>query len=98
MTKEVTKEVTNKLKIEFIDKALKKGKLSIEEIAEDNDVSIDFVLDIQSKKSWTRFSKYRRLKPPVRFFKKIRVFFQAFVIKKYLAIDAIFAVFGNHFL
>ena len=51
VTKEVTKEVTNKLKIEFINKALKRGKLSIEEIAEDNDVSIDFVLDIQSKKA-----------------------------------------------
>jgi predicted transposase/invertase (TIGR01784 family) len=32
-------------------KALKRGKLSIEEIAEDNDISVDFVISIQQKLS-----------------------------------------------
>lgn len=39
------------LKIEAVKKALKRAKLSIEEIAEDNDVSIDFVLDVQNQLS-----------------------------------------------
>ena len=35
------------VKTEAITKALNRGKLTIEEIAEDNDVSIDFVLEVQ---------------------------------------------------
>jgi hypothetical protein len=35
--------------IETIIKALKRGKLSIEEIAEDNGVTVDFVIDLQKK-------------------------------------------------
>jgi predicted transposase/invertase (TIGR01784 family) len=35
--------------IETIIKALKRGKLSIEEIAEDNEVTVDFVIDLQKK-------------------------------------------------
>ncbi|MEY4539384.1 MAG: hypothetical protein RLZZ306_1141 [Bacteroidota bacterium] len=35
--------------IETIIKALKRGKLSIEEIAEDNGVTVDFVIDLQQK-------------------------------------------------
>jgi predicted HTH domain antitoxin len=37
------------LKVEAVTKALKRGKLSIEEIAEDNSVTIDFILDIQNQ-------------------------------------------------
>lgn len=37
--------------IEAVTKALKRGKLSIEEIAEDNNVTIDFILDIQNQLS-----------------------------------------------
>ena len=37
------------LKVATIVKALKRGKLNIEEIAEDNDVSIDFVLEVKAK-------------------------------------------------
>ncbi len=37
------------LKTEAISKALKRAKLSIQEVAEDNDVSIDFVLNIQNQ-------------------------------------------------
>ena len=36
-------------KIESITKSLKRGKLTIEEIAEDNSVDVDFVIDIQQK-------------------------------------------------
>jgi predicted transposase/invertase (TIGR01784 family) len=39
------------LKIEAVTKALKRAKLSIEEIAEDNNVNIDFVLDVQKQLS-----------------------------------------------
>jgi predicted transposase/invertase (TIGR01784 family) len=39
------------IKIEAVTKALKRGKLSIEEIAEDNNVTIDFILDIQNQLS-----------------------------------------------
>jgi hypothetical protein len=39
-------------KIERIQKALKRGKLTLEEIVEDFEVSIDFVLDIQKKTSF----------------------------------------------
>jgi predicted transposase/invertase (TIGR01784 family) len=39
------------IKIEAVTKALKRGKLSIEEIAEDNSVTIDFILDIQNQLS-----------------------------------------------
>ena len=39
------------LKIEAVKKALKRGRLNIEEIAEDNNVSIDFILDIQNQLS-----------------------------------------------
>jgi predicted transposase/invertase (TIGR01784 family) len=42
-------KVEEALKIEAVKKALKRAKLSIEEIAEDNDVTIDFVLDIQNQ-------------------------------------------------
>lgn len=35
--------------IETIIKALKRGKLSIKEIAEDNGVTVDFVIDLQQK-------------------------------------------------
>jgi hypothetical protein len=37
--------------IEAVTKALKRGKLSIEEIAEDNNVTIDFVLSVQKQLS-----------------------------------------------
>lgn len=46
---EQRKELT--IKTESVKKSLLRGKLSIEEIAEDNDVSIDFVLSIQEKLS-----------------------------------------------
>jgi predicted transposase/invertase (TIGR01784 family) len=49
-TKKIQK-IEEALKIEAVKKALKRGKLSIEEIAEDNDVSIDFILDIQNQLS-----------------------------------------------
>ena len=45
------KKIEEALKIEAVKKALKRAKLSIEEIAEDNDVSIDFILDIQNQLS-----------------------------------------------
>lgn len=41
------KKKIEKIKAQAITKALKNGKLTIEEIADFNDVSIDFVLDIQ---------------------------------------------------
>jgi predicted transposase/invertase (TIGR01784 family) len=44
--KNETKKIMS-VKIEAIKKALKRNKLSIEEIAEDNDVSNDFVIDVQ---------------------------------------------------
>jgi predicted transposase YdaD len=36
-----------KIKTETVTKAIKRGKLTIEEIAEDSGVSVDFVLEIQ---------------------------------------------------
>lgn len=44
-------KIEQTLKIEAVKKALKRAKLSIEEIAEDNNVSIDFILDIQNQLS-----------------------------------------------
>ncbi len=44
---EQIEELKAKGKIEGIKKLLQRGKLTIEEIAEDLDVTIDFVLDIQ---------------------------------------------------
>ncbi len=44
---ELRKEL--QVKRQSIQKALKRGKLALHEIAEDNDVSIDFVIDIQNK-------------------------------------------------
>ena len=41
------KKRIEEVKILAIQKALNRGKLTIEEIAEDNSVSIDFVLEIQ---------------------------------------------------
>lgn len=41
------KEAREAVKTEVVIKALKRGKLTIEEIAEDSSVSVDFVLDIQ---------------------------------------------------
>jgi hypothetical protein len=35
------------VKTETVTKALKRGKLSIEEIAEDNDVTLEFVIELQ---------------------------------------------------
>ena len=43
------KEALASKNIEIIIKALKRDKLSIEEIAEDNGVSVDFVIDLQKK-------------------------------------------------
>lgn len=40
-----------KVKTEAVVKALNRGRLTVEEIAEDNDVSIDFVLQIQQELS-----------------------------------------------
>lgn len=40
-------EAESKVKAETVTKSLKRGKLTIEEIAEDNGVSVDFVLEIQ---------------------------------------------------
>lgn len=48
--KNENKKITT-IKIEAVTNALKRGKLSIEEIAEDNNVSIDFILDIQNQLS-----------------------------------------------
>jgi predicted transposase/invertase (TIGR01784 family) len=45
------KRKENAVKTEAVLKALKRAKLSIDEIAEDNNVSIDFVLDIQKQLS-----------------------------------------------
>lgn len=45
------KEENLAVKTESIKKLLKRGKLSIEELAEDNDVSIDFVLNVQKNLS-----------------------------------------------
>lgn len=42
------KKIEEALKIDAVTKALKRAKLSIEEIAEDNNVTIDFILDIQN--------------------------------------------------
>lgn len=44
-------KVVEKFKAEIVTISLKRGKLSIEEIAEDNNVTIDFVLDIQNQLS-----------------------------------------------
>ena len=41
----------NTIKIQVVTKALKRAKLSVEEIAEDNNVSVDFVLNIQKQLS-----------------------------------------------
>lgn len=41
------KEVIEQKNKDNVLKALKRGKLSIEEIAEDNDVTIDFVVSVQ---------------------------------------------------
>jgi hypothetical protein len=57
VTKEVTKEVTHKvteavtldLKTEAVLKALKADKLTIDEIADYNNVSVEFVLDIKEE-------------------------------------------------
>ena len=43
------KKRIEEVKILAIQKALNRGKLTIEEIAEDNSVSIDFVLEVQRK-------------------------------------------------
>lgn len=48
--KNENKKIQN-IKISAIQKALKRGKLSIAEIAEDNEVSVDFVISIQQKLS-----------------------------------------------
>ena len=42
-------EGIQKARTEAIIKALKRGKLTLEEIAEDNDVPVEKVLDIQKK-------------------------------------------------
>lgn len=42
-------EAINLKNIETVTKALKRGKLTVEEIAEDSDVDVDFVLDIQHR-------------------------------------------------
>lgn len=39
------------IKTESVKKAIQRAKLTIQEIAEDNDVSVDFVLDIQNQLS-----------------------------------------------
>ncbi|AEI47399.1 hypothetical protein Runsl_0968 [Runella slithyformis DSM 19594] len=41
------KKRIEEVKVSAIKKALQRGKLSLEEIAEDNDVAVDFVLSIQ---------------------------------------------------
>lgn len=43
------KRVIEEIKVNAIKKALSRSKLSIEEIAEDNDVSVNFVLDVQKQ-------------------------------------------------
>lgn len=43
------KRMIEEIKVNAIKKALSRGKLSIEEIAKDNDVSVDLVLDVQKQ-------------------------------------------------
>jgi predicted transposase/invertase (TIGR01784 family) len=49
LAKEVTKEVTKDIKTQSIQKALKAGKLTIDEIADYNDVSLEFVLEVKKQ-------------------------------------------------
>lgn len=49
LTKEVTKEVTKDIKTQSIQKALKAGKLTVEEIADYNDVFVEFVLEVKKQ-------------------------------------------------
>ena len=49
VTSKVTEEVTSKVKIEYIQKLLKLGKMTLEEIADFNEVPIQFVLDIKEE-------------------------------------------------
>jgi predicted transposase/invertase (TIGR01784 family) len=49
--KQKIREAVEQKEIETVTKALKRGKLTLDEIAEDSDVSIDFVLAIQRKLS-----------------------------------------------
>ena len=48
VTKEVTESITKELKIKGIEKALKRGKLTIAEIAEDEEVPVAFVLQVKA--------------------------------------------------
>jgi len=48
--KKIEKAIDSK-NIETVTRALKRGKLTVEEIAEDSGVSMDFVLEIQRKTS-----------------------------------------------
>jgi len=45
--KQKIREAVEQKETETVTRALKRGKLTIEEIAEDSDVSVDFVLEIQ---------------------------------------------------
>lgn len=44
-------EAISEFKTEAVRKALRRGKLSIEEIAEDNDVPVDYVISLQAELS-----------------------------------------------
>lgn len=47
--KQKIREAVEQKEIETVTRALKRGKLTIEEIAEDSGVSVDFVLEIQHR-------------------------------------------------
>ena len=47
--KKAEKRGAKEVRTEVVTKALQRGKLTVEEIADDNGVSVDFVLKIQAK-------------------------------------------------